>query len=200
MVPLCYMYHHNDAVDFLEIIGVLVRDSREGSIRFSAPLFRIVFLKYFMERIENELVPLGVVLPMLDDSNNLDLIGCIQQSLPLLDRKALYHQFSLKANGFPAEFAFHFQLHSILSRMASRMNWVTISEARNAAGKIRKRLDIFVVNNGHKYGFELVGEANKAELSGHYSKQAVVYKKVLSLSKVLVVNFLSQLPHKRPKW
>ena len=30
-----------DAVDFLEIIGVVVRESREGNIRFSAPLFRI---------------------------------------------------------------------------------------------------------------------------------------------------------------
>ena len=189
-----------DAVDFLEIIGVVVRDSLEGNIRFSAPLFRLVFFKYFMERIENEIVPPGVVLPMVDDSDNLDLIGCIQQSLPLFDRKALYHQFSLKTNGFPAEFAFHFQLHSILSRMASRMNWITISEARNAAGKTRKRLDIFVANNGHKYGFELVGEASKAELSGHYSKQAVVYKKELSLNKVLVVNFLSQLPRTRPKW
>jgi hypothetical protein len=190
---------HTDAVDFLEIIGVVVREAREGNIRFSAPLFRIVFFKYFLERIEKKFVPPGLVLPTIDDSNNLDLIGCIQQSLPLSDRKALYHQFSLKTNGFPVEFAFHFQLHSILSQMASRMNWVTISEARNAAGKNRKRLDIFVANNGHKYGFELLCEANKAELSGHYSKQAAVYKKELSLKMVLVVNFLSHLPQKRPK-
>ena len=140
------------------------------------------------------------MLPMINDSNSLDLIGCIQQSLPLLDRKTLYHQFSLKTNGFPVEFAFHFQLHSILSRMTSPMNWVTISEARNAAGRSNQMLEIFVANNGHKYGFELLGEANKAELLGHYSKQATVYKKELSLTKVLVVNFLQHLPPKRPTW
>ena len=72
------------------------------------------------------------------------------------------------------------------------MSWIKISEARNAAGQIGKRLNIFVAINGHKYGFELVCEASEAKLSGHYSKQAVVYKKVLSLRKVLVVNFLSE--------
>ena len=199
-----------DAVDFLEIIGVVVREPREGNIRFSAPLFRIVFFKYFSERIEKEFIPTGLVLPMINDSNTLDtntldvntldLIGCIQQSLPLFDREVLYHQLSLDTNGFPVDFAFHFQLHCILSRMASRMNWFTNSEARNAAGKNRKKLDIFVANNAHKYGFEILGDASKAELSEHCSRQANVYKKELSLRKVLMINFLPHLPQKRPKW
>lgn len=182
---------HEAAIDYLEIIGVVVRELREGNIRFAAPLFRIEFFRYFLEKNEKEFLPPGVVLPMINDTNNLDLIGCIQQSLPLFDRKTLYHQFSLKKNGFPTEFAFHYQLHSILSRMTSRMNCFTLSEARNAAGRSSKKLDIFVKNYGHRYCFELLGEATKAELSAHYSKQAAVYKKELSLKKVLVVNFSS---------
>ena len=41
-----------EAVDFLEIIGVAVREENRRNIRFSAPLFRLVFYKYLLKHPE----------------------------------------------------------------------------------------------------------------------------------------------------
>ena len=101
-----------EAVDFLEIIGVAVREENRRNIRFSAPIFRLVFYKYFWDILKN-CVPVGrsFELPMIGNSNDLALVGCIKESLPSFDRKALYYAKSLRKSFFPAEYAFHFQLN-----------------------------------------------------------------------------------------
>ena len=61
-----------EAVDFLEIIGVAVREENRRNIRFSAPIFRLVFYKYFWDILKN-CVPVGrsFELPIIGSSNDL---------------------------------------------------------------------------------------------------------------------------------
>ena len=58
---------------------------------------------------------------------------------------------------------------------------------------MNKRLDIYVANNSDKYGFELTANATKDQLSSHYEDQALIYKKALNLSEIMVINFISAI-------
>ena len=148
---------HKDAVDYLEVIGAIVR--LNDFVRFSAPLLRTALFNNFWERMEKESVLPGLVLPFtrIGDSNTLDMIGCIQQALALFDRKKSY---PLELNEFNVAPAFHYQLHCMLSHLTSRENWTTASEVRNAAGNSTSRKNVYVTNNKQnnkqKYGFEIL--------------------------------------------
>ena len=134
-------------------------------------------------------------------SRQLELLSCIRQSLPFMDRRRIYHESSLKKNGTPVEFSYHFELYRVLSTMASSISWFVTSKARNAAEGINNRLDIYVANNGSRYGFKLIADASKAQLTSHYTDQAKIYKDALALSELMVVNFISQIPDgNRPEW
>ena len=123
---------HKDAVDYLEVIGAIVR--LNDFIRFSAPLLRTALYNYFWERMEKESVLPGLVLPFtrIGDSNTLDMIGCIQQALALFDRGTA---FTLRLVSVDIVRAFHFHLHCIMTRTVSSPKWHTESQVWNAAGK-----------------------------------------------------------------
>jgi hypothetical protein len=172
-----------DIVDYLETQGVVVRETATLSLRFAAPLLRVVLCCIFRTPDSRFSVPPGIILPMLHGSlRDLDVVGCLRQALPYMDRSSIYHWSNLKAGATPTEFAYHFQLFIVLAQMSSRMDWATISEARNAAGHSRKRLDILVSNNGNRFGFELVADATEASLRAHYEDQAEIYFTAMGLS------------------
>ena len=86
-------------------------------------------------------------------------------------------------------------------QMTSRMGWMIMPDVKNSAGGSIKRLgDIYVANNGHTYGFELISEASREQLLGNHKNQTMKNKMSLSLKKVLVVNFLKSSPEERPEW
>lgn len=199
-----------DVVDYLEIEGIIVRIEIDSSaevqassteVQLAAPLLRVVLLSYF-NVLDQSRVPDWLPLPMKNHSlHQLDLLSCIRQSLPFMDRKRMYHGSCLKKSGTPVEFSYHFELYRVLSTMASTMGWVVTSEARNAAVGINKRLDIYVASNGDRYGFEVIADATKAQLKSHYTDQAKIYKVPLGLSELMVVNFVSEIPvGTRPEW
>lgn len=191
---------HKDAVDYLEVIGAIVR--LNDLIRFSAPLLRTVLFNYFWNRMEKESVLPDLVLPMtLWDSSTLDMIGCIQQALAIFDSKASY---PLELNEFNVAPAFHYQLHCMLSHLTSRENWTTASEVRNAAGNSGPRKNVYVTNGKQRYGFEILSVKNKGTFRENLfenifgkSKLTPEYKKELGLSKILIINICPVLPHPR---
>ena len=192
-----------EAIDYLEIVGIVVRTEGKDSVevRIAAPLLRVVLLSYFNYFDESQ-VPGWLQLPMKNDSSReLELLSCIRQSLPFMDRRRIYHDTCLKKNGTPTEFSFHFELYRVLSTMASSIGWIVTNEARNAAKGMKKRLGIYVASNGSRYGFELTANATKDQLSSHYEEQAMIYKKELNLSEIMLVNFISEMPVvSRPEW
>jgi hypothetical protein len=192
-----------EVIDYLEIEGIVVRIEVGDliEVQLAAPLLRVVLLSYF-NVVDQRRVPNWVQLPMKNGySRHLELLSCIRQSLPFMDRTRIYHESSLKKNGTPTEFSYHFELYRVLSTMASAISWVVTSEARNAAEGINKRLDIYVASNGSRYGFELIADATKAQLNSHYTDQAKIYKDALVLSELMVVNFISEIPDgNRPLW
>ena len=136
-----------------------------------------------------------------DSSRQLELLSCIRQSLPFMDRRRIYRESRLKKNGTPDEFSYHFELYRVLSAMAYGIVRVVASEARNAAQGINRRLDIYVASNGNRSGFELMADATEAQLISHYTDQAKIYKDALGLSELMVVNFISKIPDgNRPEW
>jgi hypothetical protein len=146
-------------------------------------------------------IPVGVTLCMHGATRELHLLNTLMQCLPFLDRKSLFDETQLKGNGPPSEFAYHYQLYCILMQMAGRMNWRVTSAARNESGGSKKRLDIFIANNGNRYGMELVVDVDEAGLRKRYTDQAIHYKSALQLSKVIVVNFISTFPtEQQPLW
>ena len=186
---------HREIIDYLENEGIVVRTVGDSvvEVRIAAPLLRVVLLPYF-NVVDKRQLPNWVQLPMKGSSRQLDLHNCVSQSLRYMDRKPIYHETYLRKDGTPAECAFHFELYRVLSPMASSVGWTVTCEARNAAHCMNKRLDIFVANNGEKYGFELTANATKFQLNSHYEDQAKIYKRELNLSEIMVVNFISEIP------
>jgi hypothetical protein len=192
-----------EVIDYLEIEGNIVRVEVGDLIKvhLAAPLLRVVLLSYFIV-FDQSRVPSRVQLPMKNDSSHhLDLISCIRQSLPFMDRKRMYHQSSLKNSKAPVDFSYHFELYRVLSSMASTIRWIVTSDTRNAAEGVKKRLDICVTCNGSRYGLELMADATEVQLTSHCTDQAKIYKNALELNELMVVNFVSEIPDgTRPEW
>lgn len=200
---------HRDAVDYLEAIGAVVRGSVE-LIRFSAPLLRTVLFDYFWERMDKESILPDLDLPMIQigDYKTLDMIGCIQQTLALFNRK-ISHPLELNdSNVVPA---FHYQLHCMLSHLTSRVNrinWNTASEVRSSAGNSGIRKNVYVTNNGRqRYGFEILSESNRGILRENLfehifgkSKRTTRYKKEMGLTKILIINVCTVLQQPREEY
>ena len=96
-------------IDYLEIEGIVVRIEVGDvcEVQLAAPLLRVVLLPYF-NVLDQSQVPNWVQLPMKNGcSRQLELLTCIRQSLPFMDRKRIYHESSLKKNGTPANFRCH---------------------------------------------------------------------------------------------
>ena len=192
-----------EVIDYLEIEGIVVRIEVGGSVkvRFAAPLFRVVLLSYF-NSVDESRVPNWVQLPMKNGSSRqLELLSCVRQSLPFMDRKRIYDQTYLNRDRTPAEFSFHFELYRVLFHTALSMGWIVTSENRNAAEGMRNRLNIYVANNSSRYGFEVTANATEVQLSSHYEDQSMIYKEALNLDEVMLVNFISEIPvGSRPEW
>mmetsp|Transcript_25955 Transcript_25955/g.38439 ORF Transcript_25955/g.38439 Transcript_25955/m.38439 type:complete len:687 (-) Transcript_25955:43-2103(-) len=201
--PSSLSVDHFKAVNYMETEGIIVRvnTGSEQTIRFAAPLLRLALYSTFVTHICS--IPTGVSLSITllgSHTRELHMLNTLMQCVPFFDRKSLFHETSLRKDGTPFEFAYHFQLYGILLQMAVKINWRVTSEARNACAGFRKRMDIFVSNNGSRYGYELVANSSRDRLVAHYNDQAVVYRTALNLSKVFVVNFISELPEDRPDW
>ena len=62
-----------------------------AEVRLAAPLLRVLLLSYF-NYIDESQVPNWLQLPMKNGSScELELLGCVRQSLPFMDRKTIYH-------------------------------------------------------------------------------------------------------------
>ena len=104
-----------DVVDYLEIVDIVVRiesDSSTGvrttEVRLAAPLLCVILLSYFNE-FDPVRVPRWLQLQTKDGfSNQLELLSCIRQSLPFMDRNRIYQDSSLNSNGRPVDFSYHF--------------------------------------------------------------------------------------------
>lgn len=186
---------HNDAVDYLEVIGAVVRGI-DDRIRFSAPLLRTVFFDYFWKRMEKESVLPGLEFPEVSD--RYDMTGCIGQALALFDRGTPY---PLKLVSVDIVRAFHFHLHCIMSRTVSTLRWHTESEVWNATGKNKLRLDVFIRNKGvrfgERFGFQILTTENIMDLQDYLTNQAALYKKAMYFHEMLIIIILSELPQSR---
>ena len=92
-----------DVVDYLEIEGIIVRIEVGSSteVQLAAPLLRVVLLTYF-NVFDQSRVPHRLQLPIKNHSlHQLDLLSCIRQSLPFMDRKRMHHGSCLKKSGTP---------------------------------------------------------------------------------------------------
>eukprot|EP00602_Paraphysomonas_sp_CaronLab_P004787 CAMPEP_0185021338 /NCGR_PEP_ID=MMETSP1103-20130426/4028_1 /TAXON_ID=36769 /ORGANISM="Paraphysomonas bandaiensis, Strain Caron Lab Isolate" /LENGTH=695 /DNA_ID=CAMNT_0027552803 /DNA_START=84 /DNA_END=2171 /DNA_ORIENTATION=- len=201
--PSSLSVDHFKAVNYMETEGIIVRvnTGSEQTIRFAAPLLRLALYSTFVTHIRT--IPEGISLSITligSHTRELHMLNTLIQCLPFLDRNLLFQETSVGKDGIPFEFAYHFQLYGILLQMAVKINWRVTSEARSACSGCRKRMSIFVSNNGGRYGYELVANSSRNELWEHYNDQAIVYKKALNLSNVFVVNFISELPEDRPDW
>ena len=193
---------HNDAVDYLEVIGAVVRviDDR---IRFSAPLLRIVFFDYFLKSMEKVSVLPDLVFPLIriGDSSRCryDMTGCIHQAIALFDREPPHR---LQLFSVDIVRAFHYQLHCIMCRMVvSSRKWTTESEVWNASGKNGLRMDVFftekVARFRKKLGFEILATDDIMDLQDYLTNQATLYKQAAYLDVMLIVIVLSELPQSR---
>ena len=87
-----------EVIDYLEIEGIIVRVEVGDffKVQLAAPLLRVVLLSYF-NVFDQSRVPSCMQLPMKNHScRHLDLLGCIRQSLPFMDRKRMHHQSCLQ--------------------------------------------------------------------------------------------------------
>ena len=163
-------------------------------VQLAAPLLRVVPLSYF-NAFDQSRVPYWLQLPMKNHRNRqLDLLCCIRQSLPFMDRKRMDHHGCLKNSGVPVDSSYHFEVYCVLSAMALTIGWFVTSETRNAAEGINKRLYIYIASNGSRYEFELMADATEVQLTSHYTDQVKTYKNAVELDELMLINFISEIP------
>jgi hypothetical protein len=80
-----------EAIDYLEAEGIIVRIAGDGGvpmIRFSASILRIILFNIFVDSAKT--VTPGLSLP-LKQAGELDMLKCLCQAIPFLDRRAIFH-------------------------------------------------------------------------------------------------------------
>jgi hypothetical protein len=175
------------ALEYLQSEGVVV--PMGDGYRFTAPLLRLLLYPTFGSKLDWT-VARGTPAHRHSDGT-LDMVAMMTELLEHFSATQLLHVLKLKKSGSPREFAYHFQLHGLLSQRLRDLEWEVLSEAAcvDAEGKVR-RLDIYVKDAHGAYGFELV--ADGADLAKHIYEQAPTYLERQELKRVLVVNFTTE--------
>mmetsp|Transcript_17533 Transcript_17533/g.26078 ORF Transcript_17533/g.26078 Transcript_17533/m.26078 type:complete len:648 (+) Transcript_17533:64-2007(+) len=180
----------SDPLSYLLSEGVIIDVTRHGTsscmFRITAPLLTPLLMQD-IRYVPRYSFPIGFSFPRLANGS-INLETTLLESLQYFSVESLFHPFALLSYGSPCEFAYHFQLCSILHSRGSDGGWRIVGESRNcqAAGTLR-RMGILIASNGHRVGIELLAEG--AKLESHITEQAVTYKQQQELRELLVVNF-----------